>query len=414
MDLVPIRPEVIEAMRSRRAGAIVLARPAPTKVAAAFGGLVVLGVAALLAFGEYTSKVRVTGLLTPVGGAIKVVAGQFGRVSARHVREGDTVAAGQPLFELSAERVGAGGSIDDRVGAGLAERRAQLDLRRAATRDQLAGQAATLGRQRLLAEAELASHQGAIAIQDTLVRSARTTYERYAKLARQGFIAKSLLAQYANARDVELAKRAALTINLQNARRAVEQVKGEQAALAGQGRVAEADARNSLAALAQETAEHEGRRATAVLAPVAGRVTTFAYDIGQSVPAGTVLATVLPAGTRLEAKLLVPSHAKAAIRSGQRVELRIDAFPYQKYGLVHGTVEQVELSPITDIPPGTAPGAVLYRATVTLPTDGLTMYGRRTPFEPGMTVQADIFNDRRRLIEWVFDPLVSAAKGRAP
>ena len=414
MDLVPIRPEVIDAMRSRRAGAIVLARPAPTKVAAALGGFVVVGVAALLAFGEYTSKVRVTGLLVPAGGAIKVVAGQFGRISARHVREGDTVEAGQLLFELSAEREGAGGSIDKRVGAELAERRAQLDLRRAATRDQLAGQTAALGRQRLLAEAELASHQGAIVIQDTLVRSARATYERYAKLAKQGFVAQSLLAQYANARDVELAKRAALTINLQNARRAIEQVKGEQAALAGQGRVAEADARSSLASLAQETAEHDGRRATAVTAPVAGRVTTFAYDIGQSVPAGTVLATVLPAGTRLKAKLLVPSHAKAAFRNGQRVELRIDAFPYQKYGLVQGTVEQVELSPITDIPPGTAPGAVLYRATVSLSADALTMYGRRTAFEPGMTVQADIFNDRRRLIEWVFDPLVSAAKGRVP
>ncbi|MDB5962180.1 MAG: hypothetical protein JWP59_3474, partial [Massilia sp.] len=39
--------------------------------------------------------------------------------------------------------------------------------------------------------------------------------------------------------------------------------------------------------------------------------------------------------------------------------------------------------------------------------------GRRTPLEPGMTVQADIFNDRRRLIEWVFDPLIATAKGRA-
>lgn len=414
MDLVPIRAEVIEAMRSRRAGAIVLARPVPTKVAAALGGLVVVGVVLLLGLGEYTSKVRVSGLLAPAGGAIKVVAAQGGRISARHVREGDTVRSGQLLFELSAERVGAGGSIDDRVGAELAERRAQVELRRAATRDQLAGQTAALGRQRLLAEAELASHQGAIAIQETLVRSARTTFERYAKLTRQGFVAKSLLAQYANARDVELAKRAALTINLQNARRALEQVKGEEAALAGQGRVAEADARSSLAALAQETAEHDGRRATAVLAPAAGRVTTFAYSVGQTVPAGTVLATVLPAGAALQAQLLVPSHAKAALRRGQRVELRIDAFPYQKYGLVGGTVEQVEFSPITEAPPGAAPGAMLYRATVSLSADGLTMYGRRTPFEPGMTVQADIFNDRRRLIEWVFDPLVSAAKGRAP
>ena len=222
-----------------------------------------------------------------------------------------------------------------------------------------------------------------------------------------------MLTQYANARDVELAKRAALSINLQNAERAVAQVAAEQASLEAQDRMAEADSRGSLATLAQETAEHDGRRATAVLAPAAGRITTFAYSAGQTVAAGTVLATVLPAGAVLEAQLLVPSSAKASIVRGQRVELRIDAFPYQKYGLVAGTVGQVELSPITELPPGMPPNTVLYRATVVLSVDALMKYGKRTPLEPGMTVQADIFNDRRRLIEWVFDPLVSAAKGRA-
>jgi hypothetical protein len=41
------------------------------------------------------------------------------------------------------------------------------------------------------------------------------------------------------------------------------------------------------------------------------------------------------------------------------------------------------------------------------------MYGKRHPFEPGLTLEADIFHDRRRLIAWVFDPLISAAKDRA-
>ncbi|MFL6711205.1 MAG: HlyD family efflux transporter periplasmic adaptor subunit [Massilia sp.] len=414
MELAPIRPEVIEAMRSRRAGAIVLAQPVPMRVAARFGAAVLLGLALLLACGEYTSKVRVTGLLAPAGGAIKVVAAQTGRISARHVREGDSVKAGQLLFEISAERTGAGGSVDEKIGVQLAERRRQVELRRAASAEQLRQQGAALGRQRELAEAELASHQGALTIEDAMVRSATANHARYARLARHGFVAAAVLAQYANARDLELARRAALAINLQTARQALERIKGEQAVLEGQARTAEADARTSLATLAQEAAEHEGRRATAVLAPAAGRVTTFAYSVGQNVNAGAMLATVLPAGAVLEAQLLVPSQAKASIRRGQNVQLRIDAFPYQKYGLVAGTVEQVELSPITDLPPGAAPGAMLYRATVALSTDALLKYGQRIPFESGMTLQADIFNDRRRLIEWVFDPLVSAAPGRAP
>jgi hypothetical protein len=81
MEVVPIRAEVIEAHLSRKAGAIVLARPMPMKVAAGCGGAVVVALALLLGFGEYTSKVRVTGQLVTADGAIKVVGAQFGRIS---------------------------------------------------------------------------------------------------------------------------------------------------------------------------------------------------------------------------------------------------------------------------------------------------------------------------------------------
>jgi membrane fusion protein len=406
-----IRSEVIEARRSRSAGAIVLARPVSMKAAAGFGSAVVCALALLLGFGEYTSKVRVVGQLVPVGGAIKVVAGQFGRISARHVKEGDTVKAGQLLFELSAERIGVSGSVDARVAAQLAERRDQIVQRRAVTLGQLAQQTSSLAKQQRLAESELATHMGALAIQDALVNSARTTYERYNKLAKARFISPAQLAQYNNALNVELAKRSALALTLQTAQRALVQLRDEQAALAGQAKVASADASQNLATLAQETAEHDARRAMGVTSPADGVVTAFAYSVGQSVPAGTVLATVLPAGSTLEAQLLVPSRAKATIERGQQVQLRIDAFPYQKYGLVAGTVQQVELSPVTDAAPGAAP---VYRATVALSSSGLMVYGKRKPLEAGMALEADIFNDRRRLIEWVFDPIISAAKGRAP
>jgi membrane fusion protein len=83
---------------------------------------------------------------------------------------------------------------------------------------------------------------------------------------------------------------------------------------------------------------------------------------------------------------------------------------------VPGTVTQVELNPINDgVQSSTAGGtaAPMYRASVALSTNSLTMYGERHAFEPGLTLEADIFNDRRRLIAWVFDPLVSAARDRA-
>ena len=414
MDGLIIRPEVIEARRSRKAGAIVLARPVPMQAAACFAGAVVLALGLLLGFGEYTGKVRVAGQLVPIGGAIKVVAAQFGRITARKIKEGQAVTAGQVLFELTSERIGSNGSVDARIGASLSARHDQILQRRDVTIQQLAQRARALSDQQHMVEGEIATHMGAITIEGELVKSARANLKRYATLAQKGFVSPAQLAQTTNALNVELAKRNALTLNLSNARRTLSQVLQEAAALAGQSQIAASEAKQSLAALEQETAEHDGRSAIRVTAPAAGVVTAFAYTIGQSVPAGTVLATVLPAGAVLEAQLLVPSRAKAAIERGQQVQLRIDAFPYQKYGLVPGTVEQVELNPINDGPPSAAPAAPMYRATVALSTNALMVYGKRKPFEAGMSLEADIFQDRRRLIEWVFDPIISATKGRAP
>jgi len=43
----------------------------------------------------------------------------------------------------------------------------------------------------------------------------------------------------------------------------------------------------------------------------------------------------------------------------------------------------------------------------------MSAYGRKQAFKAGMTLDADILQDRRRLIEWVIDPIISAAKGRS-
>ncbi|WP_166894685.1 HlyD family efflux transporter periplasmic adaptor subunit [Massilia sp. CCM 8734] len=418
MNIAPIRVEVIEARRSRKGGAIVLARPVPMKVAAACGGAIVLALGLLLTFGEYSSKVRVTGRLVYAGGAIKAVAPQFGRIVARHVSEGEPVKAGQVLFDLSAERIGGAGSIDARISASLAMRREQIVQRREATLQQLALRAAALADQERLVKSEIAAHLGGIAIGDELVKSAQASVDRNSTLAQQGFVSVAGLAQQKNILNVERARRNALTVNLGNARASLLQVQNERASLAAREKIASTEADQSLAAIEQEAAEHEGRSTLRVTAPAAGAVTALGYDIGQSVQAGTVLATVLPMGSVLEAKLLVPSQAKSSVAVGQQVQMRIDAFPYQKYGLVAGTVKQVERNPINDgaQAPDTPNAAdiPIYRATVAMSTNSMMMYGKRRPFEPGMTLEADIFHDRRKLIEWIVDPVVSAARDRMP
>jgi membrane fusion protein len=107
---------------------------------------------------------------------------------------------------------------------------------------------------------------------------------------------------------------------------------------------------------------------------------------------------------------------------GQPVQLRYAAFPYQKFGLQQGTVASVSRSPVSpaQLPPGLAhlasgTGAreALYQLTVELASQQVLAYGQATSLRAGMTLDAAVVQERRRVIEWVFEPLIGAAQRRA-
>ena len=121
--------------------------------------------------------------------------------------------------------------------------------------------------------------------------------------------------------------------------------------------------------------------------------------------------SILPAGAELEAYLLVPTRAAGFIRTAQTVALRYQAFPYQRFGHYLGEVREVGR---TIIQPNEASIPVqvqepVYRVTVRLPRQHVVAYGQSLALRSGMLLDADVWIDRRRLIEWIFDPLLSVA-----
>lgn len=398
------------ARQTQWAGTIVLARPVPMRVAAIVAGILATAIALTLVFGEYTRKVRVSGQVVPDAGSIKVIAGQFGRIASRLVEEGAEVKAGQAMFELVAERASGGGDVDTRIASLLSTRQGELVQTRQLQTAELHQRADALATRQRAIDTEIASRHQEIALQDIQIKSVRNKLKRYKTLARQGFMSPAQLSLVEDEVTVQLARRKAMESNVLTVQRDLLLVQEEAEAINGKIKLIESHAAQGLAAVAQEAAEHEGRSGARVLAPVSGVVTALALEPGQSVQGGTTLATILPAGSELEARLLVPSRAIGFIEPGQQVLLRLSAFAYQKFGQVVGTVTRVERSPISDGPPGAEP---VYRITVKLSKQAVFAYGRKQQFKAGMQLEADILQDRRRLIEWVIDPLISATTGRS-
>jgi membrane fusion protein len=144
-------------------------------------------------------------------------------------------------------------------------------------------------------------------------------------------------------------------------------------------------------------------------APFAGVVTNVALTQGQSVSEDQLLATLLPAGSGLHVELLVPTRAIGFIKPGNTVELRYEAFPFQRFGHYHGTVSQVSKT-VWGQGEQVGPFAIkepVYRVDVQLQEQNVKAQGQEFGLRSGMLVGADILLEKRTMFEWVFEPVLN-------
>jgi len=171
-----------------------------------------------------------------------------------------------------------------------------------------------------------------------------------------------------------------------------------------------------LAGLEQERVERQLQYGATLSAPVSGIIATVLVEPGQSIMPGTTVATLMAADARLEVHLFAPSRSIGFVHAGQDVLLRFLAYPHQKFGLHAARITAVAPNPLPPADLGFAPvdgsREPLYRIKADLPEQTIPAYGKREPLQAGMQVEADIQLDRRRLIEWIFEPVLSLA-GRA-
>lgn len=167
----------------------------------------------------------------------------------------------------------------------------------------------------------------------------------------------------------------------------------------------------SISTLNQNITESESRRNIVITAPHDGTATAILAEQGQNAGTANPLLSILPAGAELRAQLLVPSSAVGFVETGQTVAIRYQAFPYQRFGSQRGRIAEIAKTLITpkdaDLPV-TLQEAV-YRVTVVLDKQSVQAYRQEIPLQSGMLLDADIWLDHRRLIDWIFEPLYSIA-----
>lgn len=164
-----------------------------------------------------------------------------------------------------------------------------------------------------------------------------------------------------------------------------------------------------IADVAQSLSESEARRSVVLRAPADGVIGNLFVHAGQPVSAQQPLVTLLPKNITLRAELWVPSKAVGFVTRGDRVLLRYQAFPYQKFGRHAGRVVEVSRSAVTSKELSSLLGQQIeearYRVVVELETQHIVANGRKELLRPGMVLDADILLEKRKLIEWMFEPV---------
>ncbi len=385
--------------------------------------------------GELDVVAVAQGRIVPTGGVQTIQPLEIGVVRAIHVRDGQTVKKGDTLIELdpTESEVDKEQMVRERMAALVDLARLQALLRglfgkepdfeppKGADRSLVA-----LHRQRLRSgifayQAQIASFEGEFArriadreaIKAEIAKLKATIpliQERdkaLKKLTDKGNaprrlwleVRQLLIEQQQNAviQKHRLAESEAGMISARKERRKIE-AEARRDALAEMVEAKDKAVAADLAlrkALKREDQQH-------LVAPVDGVVQQLdVHTVGGVVTPAQPLMVVVPADAPLEIEAMVLNKDKGFVAAGQVVEIKIESFPFTKYGTIDGSLSHVSGDAIQDEDLGP-----VYTARVAMDKTTIQVEGDTTPLGPGMAVTVEIKTGKRRVIEYVISPLL--------
>ncbi|WGD55005.1 HlyD family type I secretion periplasmic adaptor subunit [Bradyrhizobium sp. CB1650] len=405
------------------------------------------------ALGSVDIVATATGKIVPGGRTKLIQPFETGVVRAIHVRDGQSVKAGDILIELDPTMTEAdqerqksdlvAAALDvARLRAALAEdplaafqpppgaSAAEVEMHRQFLISQRAEQSAKLSeieRQEGQKEAERATTSASVA---KLQATIPVLQERVD--IRKGLVEKALASKVVYLSEYQELVGLQQDLVLQQSRlreadAAIALLKETKERTAAEYRRviydALAKAEQKATSSAQEVIKAERRtKLQHLTAPVDGVVQQLAvHTVGGVVTPAQAIAVVVPSASQLEIEAMLSNRDIGFVHPGQKAEIKVDTFNFTRYGLLHGDVLSVSSDAITrDRPPvGTndrAAGAATstseprgqeleYAARISLDRTDMQIDEKLVKLGPGMAVTVEIKTGTRRIISYLLSPL---------
>ncbi len=168
-------------------------------------------------------------------------------------------------------------------------------------------------------------------------------------------------------------------------------------------REAQADLKRQQATQEQAKAGQR-ERLTTLRAPVAGVVQQLAvHTTGGVVTEAQTLMIIVPDGAVVTAEVTLENKDIGFVNVGDDAALKLETFPFTRYGTLAAQVERVTADAVTDEKRG-----AIFPVTLSLSRKHINVDGKLIPLAPGMNVTAEIKTGQRRVIEYLLSPIQKA------
>ncbi|MBA7843777.1 HlyD family secretion protein [Klebsiella sp. RHBSTW-00484] len=408
------RKEAIEYKKHYWRGKALLLAGLPTWLIFALSSIFLLCLITTVIFFTFTQRIDVRGEVITLPHSVNVFAPQQGFVVNQHVKVGDIVHKGQPLYELDVSRNTINGNVStaqievinekianaqdiiNKLSHNKAETLSALDKQIKTTRDSLAET------NRMLANTQVGLKK---------MHNNLASYDKYLK---DGMITKdqynyqhSLYFQQQSAYQSLVSQKMQLESQL-------TQTNSDKVTKAADFDNQVSSQHNQINDYKNQLVESNANGNIIIKATTDGKIESLAVTKGQMVENGSSLAQIKPTGD-IEYYLILwlPNNTIPYVRPGDTINIRYDAFPADKFGQFPGKVLSIssvpasrqEMAEYTNVNNGTNQQELaLYKAIIKIKDKTFSYNGKTLTLSNGLKAQAVVFLEERPLYMWMFTP----------
>lgn len=143
------------------------------------------------------------------------------------------------------------------------------------------------------------------------------------------------------------------------------------------------------------------QRSSFIYAPVDGSVQQLqTYTIGGVVTTAQPLMTIVPRNEQLEIEVMISNKDIGFVKLEQDVVIKVEAFPYTRYGHINGKLSSLSFDAVQDENLG-----LIFPATITMEKSYLNVEGQKIPLMAGMAVTTEIKTGNRNVLDYLLSPI---------